>query len=111
MVKLQDTKKNPKKGRAYYHIFGNKEFSCLLSRVQGLVIKSGYDLELTNKISQSVNIPVIASGGAGNIQDLVDVFKKGNADAALAASIFHYKTYSIRYVKKYLQSNGLEVRK
>jgi len=72
--------------------------------------KEGYDLELTKQISQSLNIPVIASGGAGNLQSLADVFLKANADAALAASIFHYEKYSVQDVKKYLQKKGIEVR-
>ncbi|MBI2661075.1 imidazole glycerol phosphate synthase subunit HisF [Candidatus Woesearchaeota archaeon] len=72
--------------------------------------KEGYDLELTRKISESVNIPVIASGGAGSLKSISKVLKEGKADAALAASIFHYKKYSIKQVKKYLQKNGIGVR-
>ena len=70
----------------------------------------GYDLLLTKKISESINIPVIASGGAGKFSDILDVFKEGKADAALAASIFHYKKYSVKQVKQYLQKNNVEVR-
>ena len=72
--------------------------------------KEGYDLELTRKISESVNIPVISSGGAGPLSSISKVLKEGKADAALAASIFHYKKYSIKQVKKYLIKNGIEVR-
>ena len=72
--------------------------------------KEGYDLELTRKISESVNIPVIASGGAGSLGSIAKVLKQGKADAALAASIFHYKKYSIKQVKEYLIKNGIEVR-
>ena len=72
--------------------------------------KEGYDLELTRKISESVNIPIIASGGAGSLESIAKVFKEGKADAALAASIFHYKKYSIKQVKRYLQKKGIEVR-
>jgi len=72
--------------------------------------KEGYDLELTRKISESVNIPVIASGGAGSLGSIAKVFKKGRADAALAASIFHYGKYSIKQVKEYLIKNNVEVR-
>ena len=72
--------------------------------------KEGYDLELTRKISESVNIPIIASGGAGSLESITEVFNEGKADAALAASIFHYKKYSINQVKKYLKNNGVEVR-
>ena len=72
--------------------------------------KDGYDLELTKAVSSSVKIPVIASGGAGKISHIYDVFKKGKADAALAASIFHYGTYSIKRVKEYLKKKGVPVR-
>src|SRR3989338_6139109 len=72
--------------------------------------KDGYDLKLTKKISESVNIPVIASGGAGSLQSIAKVLKEGKADAALAASIFHYKQYSIIQVKQYLRKSNVEVR-
>ena len=73
--------------------------------------KEGYDLSLTKKVSESVNIPVIASGGANNLRSILEVFRKGKADAALAASIFHYNKFSIKDVKKYLSKNGVEIRK
>lgn len=73
--------------------------------------KRGYDLELTRRISEVVTIPVIASGGAGTLKDMLKVLKIGQADAVLAASIFHYKKYSISEVKEYLSKNGIEVRK
>ena len=72
--------------------------------------KKGYDLELTKKISSLVNIPVIASGGVGNLDHLYDGFKKGKASAALAASIFHFGEFSIQDAKKYLDSKGIPVR-
>ena len=72
--------------------------------------RDGYDLKLTKKISESVNIPVIASGGAGSLQSIAKVLKEGKADAALAASIFHYKQYSIIQVKQYLRKSNVEVR-
>ncbi len=72
--------------------------------------KKGYDLELTEKISSSVNIPIIASGGVGNLDHLYDGFKKGKASAALAASIFHFGEFSIQDAKKYLDSKGIPVR-
>ena len=72
--------------------------------------KSGFDLELTKKISNSINIPVIASGGVGNIQDLVDGIKIGKASAVLAASIFHYGKYTIKEVKKKMKKKGIAVR-
>lgn len=73
--------------------------------------KNGYDLNLTSQISSQVNIPVIASGGAGNMEHFYDVLTKGRADAALAASLFHYKELTIGEVKKYLSDKGIEMRK
>ena len=72
--------------------------------------KTGYDLELTRAVSEAVSIPVIASGGVGNLEHLYDGFVKGRADAALAASIFHYKEYTIRQAKEYLRGRGVPVR-
>jgi cyclase len=72
--------------------------------------KTGYDLELTRSVSEAVSIPVIASGGVGNLQHLYDGFVAGKADAALAASIFHFKEYTIRQAKEYLQERGVPVR-
>lgn len=72
--------------------------------------KSGYDLELTERISNSVGIPVIASGGAGDLTHFKDVFEKANADAALAASLFHFKELEISDLKNYLKANGIPVR-
>ncbi|KAF5416567.1 MAG: Imidazole glycerol phosphate synthase subunit HisF [Candidatus Methanophagaceae archaeon] len=72
--------------------------------------KDGFDLELTSAICDRVNIPVIASGGCGLPEHIKDVFKFTDASAALAASIFHYKEYTIREVKQYLKDNGIHVR-
>lgn len=72
--------------------------------------KEGYDLELTAAISESVKIPVIASGGAGSLEHLLDALVTGKADAVLAASIFHYGEYSIRQAKEYLAEKGVLVR-
>lgn len=72
--------------------------------------KEGYDLELTRRISESVNIPVIASGGAGNLEHLYEAFTIGGADAVLCASIFHYGEYSLQEAKEYLRSRGIIVR-
>lgn len=72
--------------------------------------KDGYDLELTKLISESVSIPVIASGGVGTLDDIYDGFSIGKASAALAASIFHYGIYSIRETKKFLLDKGVDVR-
>lgn len=73
-------------------------------------VKSGYDLGVTRAISQAVNIPIIASGGVGNLQHLVDGVKQGGADAVLAASIFHFGEYSIEEAKSYMQQQGIEMR-
>ena len=70
----------------------------------------GYDIDLMSKISSKVNIPVIASGGVGNLDHLVDGIKLGKASAVLAASIFHYGKYSIKQAKEYLDSKGIPVR-
>ena len=70
----------------------------------------GYDNDLMLKISSIVNIPVIASGGVGNLDHLVDGIRLGNASAVLAASIFHYGTYSIKEAKQYLNSKGIPIR-
>ena len=72
--------------------------------------QDGYDLELLKAVSNSVNVPVIASGGAGELSHLSDGVLLGKADAILAASIFHFGTYSIRQVKEYLSSCGIETR-
>jgi imidazole glycerol-phosphate synthase subunit HisF len=72
--------------------------------------KAGYDLELTRAVSQSVGIPVIASGGAGNLQHLYEGLTLGEADAALVASIFHYGEYSIREAKEFLRHKGVQIR-
>ncbi|MDR1993695.1 MAG: imidazole glycerol phosphate synthase subunit HisF [Nitrososphaerota archaeon] len=72
--------------------------------------KDGYDLELTRSISERVNVPIIASGGAGEPKHLYEVFTQGSADAALAASIFHYNNYPIPLVKEYLYKMGVTIR-
>ena len=72
--------------------------------------RAGYDLELTSAISETVTVPVIASGGAGNLEHLYQALVVGKADAVLAASIFHYQTYSIRQAKAYLAKKGIAVR-
>ncbi|NSL54395.1 imidazole glycerol phosphate synthase subunit HisF [Uliginosibacterium aquaticum] len=72
--------------------------------------KIGFDLALTRAISDAVNIPVIASGGVGNLQHLTDGVIEGRADAVLAASIFHYGEYTVRQAKEYMRERGVEVR-
>ncbi len=72
--------------------------------------KDGYDLELTRTMSENLDIPVIASGGVGNPEHIYDAFKIGKADAALAASIFHFNEYPVQVVKEYLKKKGILVR-
>ena len=72
--------------------------------------KSGYDIELTRMVAEHVSIPVIASGGAGNKQHFYDVFVEGKADAALAASLFHYKELDIMDLKHYLKEKNISMR-
>ena len=72
--------------------------------------QDGFDLELTAAVSKAVSIPVIASGGVGNLQHLVDGIIKGHADAVLAASIFHYGDFTVKQAKEYLASKGIAVR-
>ncbi|SEK49241.1 MULTISPECIES: imidazole glycerol phosphate synthase subunit HisF [unclassified Butyrivibrio] len=82
----------------------------LLTSMDGDGTKEGYDLELTRAVADSVSIPVIASGGAGNCEHFYEAVTKGGADAALAASLFHYKELEISQVKKYLHEKGVSVR-
>jgi cyclase len=72
--------------------------------------KTGFDLELTRAVTDALEIPVIASGGVGNLQHLVDGVKLGGADAVLAASIFHYGEYTVQQAKQYMAQQGIEVR-
>ena len=72
--------------------------------------KDGYDLELNRAVAEAVNVPIIASGGAGTLDHLVEVIEVGKADAVLAASIFHYGEYSIREAKEYMAARGIPVR-
>ncbi len=72
--------------------------------------KDGYDLELTRAVAEAVNIPLIASGGVGNLEHIADGLTIGKADAALAASIFHYQEYTVQETKEYLAAKGIPVR-
>ncbi|WP_370315806.1 HisA/HisF-related TIM barrel protein, partial [Thalassolituus sp.] len=73
-------------------------------------VKTGFDLGVTKAISDAVNIPVIASGGVGNLQHLVDGVKVAGADAVLAASIFHFGEYTVQEAKKFMADAGIEMR-
>ena len=82
----------------------------LLTSMDGDGTKQGYDLGVTRAISDAVPVPVIASGGVGNLQNLVEGITIGHADAVLAASIFHFQEYSLTQAKQYMQERGIEVR-
>lgn len=82
----------------------------LLTSIDKDGTKTGFDLTLTKKVAEAVSIPVIASGGAGNKEHFAEVFKKGGADAALAAGIFHFREFTIPQVKNYLRKRHIHVR-
>lgn len=82
----------------------------LLTSMDGDGTKAGYDLELTRAVAENVSIPVIASGGAGTKEHFYEAFTEGKAEAALAASLFHFKEMEIRDLKKYLRDKGISVR-
>ena len=82
----------------------------LLTSMDADGTKDGYDCELTRAVAEAVAVPVIASGGAGTLKHLLDVLQNGKANAVLAASIFHFGTYTIRETKQYLKDNGIPVR-
>lgn len=82
----------------------------LLTSMDADGTKDGYDIELTRAVSEAVNVPVIASGGAGKLEHFYDVLTLGKADAVLAALVFHYGQFTVREVKDYLKSRGVEVR-
>lgn len=83
----------------------------LLTSMDADGTKNGFDLELTRKVCQKVPVPVIASGGCGKLEDFGEVFEETGADAALAASLFHYKELTVAQVKEYLGERGIPVRK
>ncbi|MEE3380547.1 MAG: imidazole glycerol phosphate synthase subunit HisF [Succiniclasticum sp.] len=82
----------------------------LLTSMDADGTKNGYDIPLTRAVAEAVPVPVIASGGAGTLEHFYDVLTLGKADAVLAASVFHYKQFTIRQVKEYLRGRGVEVR-
>ena len=82
----------------------------LLTSMNNDGTKDGFAIDITRAVSESVNVPVIASGGAGTMEHFTEVFKEGKADAALAASIFHYGEIGIAELKAYLKGNGIEIR-
>ncbi len=82
----------------------------LLTSMNNDGTKNGFAIDITKQVSESVNVPIIASGGAGTLQHFKDVFLNGKADAALAASVFHYKEITIPELKIYLKKNNIEIR-
>lgn len=82
----------------------------LLTSIDADGMKKGFDIELTKTVTKVVNVPVIASGGAGKLEDFKEIFEEGYADAALAASLFHFGEMTIEDVKKYLNNNNISVR-
>ena len=82
----------------------------LLTSMNNDGTKDGFALDITRRVSEAVNVPVIASGGAGTMEHFVDVFEEGKADAALAASIFHYNEIGIPELKNFLKTKGIEIR-
>ena len=82
----------------------------LLTSMNNDGTKDGFAIDITKQISEAVNVPVIASGGAGNMQHFKEIFESGKADAALAASVFHYKEIAIPQLKTYLKENNIEIR-
>lgn len=82
----------------------------LLTSIDTDGTKEGFNVELTRKVSKAVSVPVIASGGAGELEDFVEIFKKGFADAALAASLFHFEELTIKELKNYLRNKGVPIR-
>ena len=83
----------------------------LLTSMDNDGVKDGYDIPLTRAVSEAVNVPVIASGGAGALEHFYDVLTLGKADAVLAASVFHFGQFTVGQVKEYLKSRGVEVRR
>ena len=82
----------------------------VLNSIDADGVKTGFDIELNRIVSESVSLPVIASGGAGTKEHFLDVFKEGKADAGLAASVFHFGEIDIRELKQYLKDNGINMR-
>ena len=82
----------------------------LLTSMNADGTKNGFEISLTRKVSEAVNVPVIASGGAGALEHFTEVFQNGKADAALAASIFHFREIEIPALKNYLRTQNIEIR-
>ena len=87
-----------------------RELGDWIGRSGHALVYGGSNTGLMGAVADAVPVPVIASGGAGKLEDFYDVLTEGGADAVLAASVFHYKTFTIKQVKEYLRSRGIEVR-
>ena len=98
--------------KVYYTTLFDENASCHIALGEGFkeCTKDGYDIELTRTIADSVSVPVIASGGAGTKEHFLEALTEGHAEAALAASLFHYKELTISDVKQYLKERGVNVR-
>ena len=97
-------------GAMRMYINGSQVAEGAADNKMNAVPKQGFDLELNRAVSRAVQVPIIASGGVGNLQHLVEGVLEGEADAVLAASIFHFQEYSIQEAKQFMQEAGIEVR-
>ena len=110
-VKFLSLQDSPKEwSRVILSYKGENRSEVENSGIRQAFAKAGYDIELTRAIAEAVSVPVIASGGAGTMEHFYEALTDGKADAALAASLFHYKELEIREVKEYLREKGLSVR-
>ena len=100
-----------KNGQVYRDTDRNSDYEDLAVYSDKDGTKSGFDLEMLNRVAEVVDVPIIASGGAGNIEDIVEVFEKTTATGALAASIFHFGEVNIGETKQVLAKAGIEVRR
>ena len=91
-------------------VVGHGAGEIVLNSIDADGTKAGYDLVITKRISESISVPVVASGGAGNLEHMAQVLETGKADAVLAASIFHFGEYTVSDVKDYLSSRGIPIR-
>jgi cyclase len=91
-------------------VVGHGAGEIVLNSIDADGTKAGYDLVITKRISESISVPVVASGGAGNLEHMAQVLETGKADAVLAASIFHFGEYTVSDVKDYLSSKGIPIR-
>ena len=91
-------------------VVGHGAGEIVLNSIDADGTKAGYDLVITKRISESISVPVVASGGAGNLEHMAQVLETGKADAVLAASIFHFGEYTVSEVKDYLSSRGIPIR-